>query len=784
MVKKLLGAAALLCALLSNTVAQAQSYCTPICYYGEATSCSYGYSITDFSTSGATVDIANDGSGCNSGFVTGQSCTAGLGAVVSYNMQLQGAYARGMWIDWNHDYDFDDAGEEIFFYEDLTDYMYDRTSSGNITVPEDAVTGTTRMRIRAGLGYMSQPFDACSATDYSEYEDYNFTVTEAECGDEPTAGTVALMSGSTTNCVGADIILTATGYTTGNGISLQWMSMTAATGGFDYIPGATDAAYTAFGLTESTSYILNVTCASSSMMSMSNTVVITVNQPETPAITLYKPATICYLSQSIFNVTGTDLGEEPVYTWFRNSVEIEGATEASYTTSDISKYADEVIAVTVSNINGECISGAQVSENVTVKALSPLDPNVTYTTTSGSTKLCEGDAVTFLSKSAAAPNAGFSWSRDGVLIEGENGSSYTTDQPGAIIATATSEEGCTRSTTSARVINPKPTATVTEVAADAGAGTAGSFCTGSFLTLGSNTNAAGASYRWKLNGDNKGVAVNQKVNAAGDYTVTVTKNGCAATSDPYTVTEKTTNVFVTTEGAPLSFCTPSFVSLLSPINGDYTYQWYKSSTPIAGETMSYYEATASGTYRVAIKNGGCPEKKSATMAVTARPTPVATISRASKQPAYWTLRANPGAGDYYQWFKDGETVYTTNGRELNVTENGNYTVIVFKGMCFSELSADYVVNSTTFAAPGARTIAGVANEEVLINIFPNPSTGIFNIGSEQPVNVVVKDVQGRVVMDVRNASSIDLTNQVAGMYIMSITDADGKLLQVERVVKQ
>jgi hypothetical protein len=778
MVKKLLGAAALLCALISTTAAQAQSYCTPVIDDPQG---SYDVGecwITGFSTSGATVNITNV-SGYNSGFVAGQSCTAAKGAIVGYTMQLQASYQRGIWIDWNHDYDFNDAGEEILF-DDASMYAWGegKTSSGNITVPGDAVTGTTRLRLRIGQGNMYGDMNACNDTYFGEYEDYNFTVTA------PTAGTTTITSGNATNCGSADVTLTATGYTSGNGISLQWQSFT--NGVYTDIPGATNDSYTATDLTESTSYTLYVTCASSAITSQSNTVNIIVNRQEEPTITLYKPATICYLSQSIFTVTGTDLGEEPVYTWFRNSVEIEGATEASYTTSDISKYADEIIAVTVSNINGECISGAELSASETVRALSPLDPNVTYTTTSGSTKLCEGDAVTFLSKSAAAPNAVFSWSRDGVLIDGENGSSYTTDQPGAITATATSEEGCTRTTTSPRVINVRPEATISENSANGGgSGLAVStgFCTGSFINLYANTNVTDATYRWKLGSTNKGVATSQKVTVAGDYSVTVTKNGCAGTSGIYPVTEKTTDVMVAASG-DLNFCTPGTVRLDAAENNGYTYQWYKSTAQIMGETNSSYTTDASGSYSVAVKNGSCPERKSAVIKTVATVTPVASINFLTKKPTYWTLRASPTTtGHTYQWYRNDTLIADSVRRDLVVSRNGNYTVIATKGMCSSVMSAAYPVNAN-FTAPTSRSIAGIDAGEAQINIFPNPSTGIFNIGSEEPVNVVVKDVQGRVVMDVRNASSIDLTGQAQGMYMMSITDAIGKLLQVERVVKQ
>lgn len=508
----------------------------------------------------------------------------------------------------------------------------------------------------------------------------------------------------------------------------------------------------------------------------------TVNPIINPSVSVDMSGSLCYGSAASFTAMGTDIGEAPVYTWYRNYVKVDGATDPTYTITDLSRYNYETIGVEVSNIMGSCVSSTIVSNNTFVIAVPLPDPNTTYTTTSGSTKLCEGDAVTFTSKSAHLPGASFTWYRDGVAIDGQYSSDYTTDQPGAITASVTTLEGCSRTATSARVINPRPIAVISENIAD-GSGTAvgGSFCSGSFITLYGSTDATGASYRWKLNGDNKGTAITQKASAAGDYTLTVTKNSCSATSFPYSVMERTTDVSVTADGAT-SFCTPGSVRLNAVENPEYTYQWYRSSTPIAGETNASYTSPVSGNYRVGVKNGACAEKKSAYTEVVATATPAASISRLTKQATFWTLRANPGtAGHTYQWYKDGVMLEGVTSRDYMATESGSYTMIATKGNC-SATAAAYVIPANTFPVVPVRMVA--VAEEAIINIFPNPSTGVFNIGSEEAVNVIVKDVQGRTVAEVKNASSIDLSNEASGIYFMNITDADGMLLQVERVVKQ
>ena len=94
-----------------------------------------------------------------------------------------------VWIDWNHDGDFDDAGETVF-----QDHGYSSVS-GNINVPAMAQLGETRMRIAMVYGCYS--YGSCGSFGYGEVEDYTVNVimgasdkgaaTEAEADVEPTA---------------------------------------------------------------------------------------------------------------------------------------------------------------------------------------------------------------------------------------------------------------------------------------------------------------------------------------------------------------------------------------------------------------------------------------------------------------------------------------------------------------------------------------------------------------------------------------------------------------------
>lgn len=77
---------------------------------------------------------------------------------------------------------------------------------------------------------------------------------------------------------------------------------------------------------------------------------------------------------------------------------------------------------------------------------------------------------------------------------------------------------------------------------------------------------------------------------------------------------------------------------------------------------------------------------------------------------------------------------------------------------------------------------GINNaEEVNVNLYPNPTTGIVNIDAEGIVSVEVMDMSGRTVMT-SNKNSIDISNLSNGVYLFRVNTAAGRSLQ--KVVKR
>ena len=100
------------------------------------------------------------------------------------------AYAEGysVWIDYNHDGDFIDSGEQVWSQAAI------QTSpvSGSFTIPSGTYSGNTRMRV--SMSYNAIPTE-CQAFTYGEVEDYTVNLT---AGTPDTIAPVITLNGAST----------------------------------------------------------------------------------------------------------------------------------------------------------------------------------------------------------------------------------------------------------------------------------------------------------------------------------------------------------------------------------------------------------------------------------------------------------------------------------------------------------------------------------------------------------------------------------------------------------
>jgi hypothetical protein len=248
--------------------------------------------------------------------------------------------------------------------------------------------------------------------------------------------------------------------------------------------------------------------------------------------------------------------------------------------------------------------------------------------------------------------------------------------------------------------------------------------------------------------------------------------GCTYAADAFEVTIVPPPPAMITYYDSLVFCATSSIVVSANSGTDYTYQWYKDGSPISGATDIAKVISTGGNYQVEVNTPlGCPTM-SAPIGVRVYPLPTPTITQVGmnqlKTDKYYT----------YQWYKDNVVIpddpaRTSKGQFFYATEDGAYTVEVTDS------------NGCTNKATVYLYTLGINDPSLsqAIKVYPNPSAGIVNIASPVPVMVSLTDATGRVILAPSKVSTIDLSQYAAGLYILTLSDENGREIRKEKITR-
>lgn len=165
---------------------------------------SSGTSVADEWIAGITIGDTHQSSGASSSGYTNYgygSEMAKLAAGKSYPLTLIPTYSNSsypegwkVWIDFNGDRDFDDAGEEVFSSEIALGVQ-----KGTLSIPDSIASGDYRLRV--SMKYKGSP-TSCENFAYGEVEDYTINIDPQNTGGEGTSTkeeTQVILSGSLSN---------------------------------------------------------------------------------------------------------------------------------------------------------------------------------------------------------------------------------------------------------------------------------------------------------------------------------------------------------------------------------------------------------------------------------------------------------------------------------------------------------------------------------------------------------------------------------------------------------
>ncbi len=312
----------------------------------------------------------------------------------------------------------------------------------------------------------------------------------------------------------------------------------------------------------------------------------------------------------------------------------------------------------------------------------------------------------------------------------------------------------------------------------------GGTCTNEILNFSNTTNVPAGSmntYEWSF-GDaftSTDATPSHTYAAAGTYTVklkAISTNGCEGVKESdVTVNLKPTADFVVDRvclGKASEFKNNSTISA-----GTLSYTWNFGNSNTSTATNPSETYTSAGNYNVtmiASTAAGCSDTAVATAEVAA--IPAVNIGIASNLTGDGTMKFSTNTQNVtYKWlFGDGGSSEVQNpvykfpfGAKWSVK-----LIVTSPEGCVNMASTDVFVNPLSAES--------VNNANMVV--YPNPASGRFFIrynGNSSITAVKVTDILGKKVAEIEPVSttsevSFDISQYNAGIYLVTITDADGK----------
>ncbi len=131
----------------------------------------------------------------------------------------------------------------------------------------------------------------------------------------------------------------------------------------------------------------------------------------------------------------------------------------------------------------------------------------------------------------------------------------------------------------------------------------------------------------------------------------------------------------------------------------------------------------------------------------------------------------------YQWFLNGVPIEGATDSIYQVKENGDYTVAVVNERGCTDTSDVYRVSNVP---TGGITVPAWAEE---IRVFPNPVQLVLHFTSPVPLYATVFAMDGRELIKGGNNHQIDVSALGAGLYLLQLSDKNGRVLRVEKFSK-
>jgi len=119
-------------------------------------------------------------------------------------------------------------------------------------------------------------------------------------------------------------------------------------------------------------------------------------------------------------------------------------------------------------------------------------------------------------------------------------------------------------------------------------------------------------------------------------------------------------------------------------------------------------------------------------------------------------------------------VYSTGSFSETVDFDPGLGIVNLTSTGFSDIFISKLSSTTT----GLSEISSNSD----INIYPNPTKNQINFSVE--TNVQLINITGQLIVEKNNVSMLDLSEQVAGLYFITLMDKKGKVIQRSKIIKE
>lgn len=271
-------------------------------------------------------------------------------------------------------------------------------------------------------------------------------------------------------------------------------------------------------------------------------------------------------------------------------------------------------------------------------------------------------------------------------------------------------------------------------------------CTGNSITLTASSTTAGVSFQWYKDASSvpNATSATISVNSAGSYSVSVTKDGCTATSASTVINENSTIPNAPVISPETSFTCPNSNVSLTATGCLGTVVWSNGST---GTTLSV-NVSSSSTYTAICKVDGCNSLSSNVATINIATVSISAPNGTQICPSNTSLlqsTASPSSGISYQWLLNSNSIQNANSATYSAGLAGNYSLRITLPNNCTVTSSAIPISVTNAVVPtiaicdGADTNAAVTRvwdkllggdgSDEMNSMIKTPDNGYIVVGS-------------------------------------------------------